>query len=300
MNDAEQPVKSDDQSVLADNEKTNLPETNETHSGVANDQTIQPNGAGAQGVQGAQPADQTIPPSTSSSAETNAEASNDQTILPSGPTTPVRSTPIIDTGQSATFGDYEIIEEIARGGMGVVYKARQVSLNRTVALKKILSGQLAGEEDLRRFQIEAEASAQLDHIGIVPVYDFGQVDEQYYFSMGFVEGDDLAERIRERPMEAGAAAQMMIKIAQAVGYANAQGVIHRDLKPSNVLLDAQNEPKVTDFGVAKQQGSDSEMTAQGQILGLLVICHPSKLPVRGMRSTNGRMFTLWVRFCTPY
>ncbi|MCP4758784.1 MAG: serine/threonine protein kinase, partial [Planctomycetes bacterium] len=192
---------------------------------------------------------------------------SDQTLQPGG---------AVQVGgqlDSSTFGDYEIIQEIARGGMGVVYKARQVSLNRTVALKKILSGQLAGEEDLKRFQVEAEASAQLDHVGIVPVYDFGQVDGQYFFSMGFIEGDDLAERIRERPMEAEAAAEMMIKIAQAVGYANAQGVIHRDLKPSNVLLDAQNEPKVTDFGVAKQQGSDSEMTAQGQILGT-----PSYMP----------------------
>ena len=140
-------------------------------------------------------------------------------------------------------------------------------------MKKILSGQWARDDDLKRFQFEAEASAQLDHPGIVPVYDFGQVDGQYYFSMAYVEGDDLAKRIRERPMEPEAAAAMMIKIAQAVGYANAQGVIHRDLKPSNVLLDQQGEPKVTDFGVAKLQTNDSELTVQGQILGT-----PSYMP----------------------
>ena len=230
----------------------------------SSDQTIPPlDSAGTDGG----PVDRTIPPSSGVSAETSADVAHDQTLQPGGGAAPAHE---LDSNR---FGDYEILQEIARGGMGVVYKARQISLNRTVALKKILSGQLAGEEDLKRFQVEAEASAQLDHVGIVPVYDFGQVDGQYFFSMGFVEGDDLAERIRERPLEAEAAAEMMIKIAQAVGYANAKGVIHRDLKPSNVLLDAQNEPKVTDFGVAKQQGNDSELTAQGQILGT-----PSYMP----------------------
>ena len=276
MSDPGKPIPADGskrpvESAVADSEQSLPPGQANTHSGAASDQTLQPSDPAETGAEPAeQPVDRTIPPSSSGSgaaAETNAEPTNDQTLQPAG------SPPPADEADSNQFGDYEIIQEIARGGMGVVYKARQLSLNRTVALKKILSGQLAGEEDLKRFQIEAEASAQLDHVGIVPVYDFGQVDGQYYFSMGFVEGDDLAERIRQRPMEAEAAAAMMIKIAQAVGYANGQGVIHRDLKPSNVLLDAQNEPKVTDFGVAKQQGNDSEMTAQGQILGT-----PSYMP----------------------
>lgn len=216
--------------------------------------------------------DRTIPPSgvPNNVGDTESGAELHQTIQPDRSATSIGQS---DPPVAERFGDYEILKEIARGGMGVVYRARQVSLNRTVALKKILSGQLAGDEDLKRFQIEAEAAGQLDHVGIVPVYDFGQVDGQYYFSMGFVEGDDLAYRIRDRPMEAEAAAAMMIKIAQAVGYANAKGVIHRDLKPSNVLLDTQNEPKVTDFGVAKQQGNESEMTAQGQIIGT-----PSYMP----------------------
>ena len=278
MSEAENRLKKDAEEtpappLISESDRTIPPSDSETHGGQSSEQTIPPSESVDQSPEAINSPDQTIPPSAASSAETNAEAFNDQTILPSASTPPVGSTSAVDTHHSNTFGDYEIIQEIARGGMGVVYKARQVSLNRTVALKKILSGQLAGDEDLKRFQVEAEASAQLDHVGIVPVYDFGQVNGQYYFSMGFVEGDDLAERIRERPMEAEAAAAMMIKIAQAVGYANAKGVIHRDLKPSNVLLDGNNEPKVTDFGVAKQQGNDSEMTAQGQILGT-----PSYMP----------------------
>ena len=236
-----------------------------THSENSSEQTLQPTDSPAA------PVDCTLPPT--GSADTTSEVGSDQTMKPAKAPLTVGQEAVAQIDPARRFGDYEILQEIARGGMGVVYRARQISLNRTVALKKILSGQLAGEEDLKRFQVEAEASAQLDHVGIVPVYDFGQVAGQYYFSMGFVEGDDLAERIRERPMEAEAAAGMMIKIAQAVGYANDQGVIHRDLKPSNVLLDGQNEPKVTDFGVAKQQGNDSEMTAQGQILGT-----PSYMP----------------------
>ncbi len=276
MTDADKRAPTDEgqpQNDLAttDSERTIQPSEADTHGSRTNDQTLQPSEPADKNAELAGlPVDRTIPPTSSGSsaaAETSAEPVHDQTLQPG------KSAPAADELDSNAFGDYEILQEIARGGMGVVYKARQVSLNRIVALKKILSGQLAGEEDLKRFQIEAEASAQLDHVGIVPVYDFGQVDGQYYFSMGFVEGDDLAERIRERPMEAEAAAGMMIKIAQAVGYANDQGVIHRDLKPSNVLLDGQNEPKVTDFGVAKQQGNDSEMTAQGQILGT-----PSYMP----------------------
>lgn len=172
-----------------------------------------------------------------------------------------------------TFGDYEIISEIARGGMGVVYKARQISLNRVVALKKVLSGQLAGEQDIQRFRIEAEASANLDHPGIVPVHDFGVVDGQHFFSMGFVEGRSLADRISESPLEPREAAELLIKIARAVAFANEKGVIHRDLKPGNVLLDRDGQPRVTDFGLAKQQRNDSGMTATGQILGT-----PSYMP----------------------
>ncbi len=171
------------------------------------------------------------------------------------------------------FGDYELLEEIARGGMGVVYKARQPKLNRIVALKMILAGQLAGEEDVARFHAEAEAAANLDHPGIVPVYEVGEHEGQHFFSMGFVEGESLADRIKDGPLPPREAAEYTKKIAQAIAFAHERGVIHRDLKPANVLLDQKDQPKVTDFGLAKIVEGDSGLTATGQILGT-----PSYMP----------------------
>lgn len=171
------------------------------------------------------------------------------------------------------FGDYEIVEEVARGGMGIVYKARQISLNRIVALKKIRAGQLASGEEMKRFQLEAEAAAQLDHPGIVPVYDFGEVDGQPFFSMGLVEGQSLADRIQNGPLQPRDAAELLIKVSQAIAYANENGIVHRDLKPSNVLIDQNGEPRVTDFGLAKHQAIDSGVTSTGQVLGT-----PSYMP----------------------
>jgi len=127
------------------------------------------------------------------------------------------------------FGDYELLSEIARGGMGVVYKARQVNLNRLVALKMILAGQLASDEDVKRFYTEAEAAANLDHPGIVPIFEIGQHGGQHYFSMGYVEGQSLAERIKDGPLPPKEAAELTKKIVAAIGYAHDKGVIHRDL-----------------------------------------------------------------------
>lgn len=165
------------------------------------------------------------------------------------------------------FGNYEIINEIARGGMGVVYRARQTTLGRTVALKMILSGQLAGEHEVARFRSEAEAAANLDHPAIVAIYEVGQHDDHHYFSMALVDGPSLSQRLREGPMENLAAAGLMVKIADAVGYANDRGVIHRDLKPGNILLDAAGDPHVTDFGLAKRLEANTELTHSGEVLG---------------------------------
>lgn len=155
-------------------------------------------------------------------------------------------------------GDYEIVQEIARGGMGVVYKARQVSLNRLVAVKKILSGQFASPDDVRRFRAEAEAAAQLRHPNIVAIYEVGERGGQHFFSMEYVPGRSLAQMVREHPLAPKRAARYVKTVAAAIHYAHGQGILHRDLKPSNVLIDETDQPRVTDFGLAKRLGSEND------------------------------------------
>ena len=207
-----------------------------------------------------------------------AERVDDATIAPRSPPDEDLTVAPTTAGSAATgeatvgdqiryFGDYELVEEIARGGMGVVYRARQTNLNRIVALKMILAGQFAGQEDVQRFYTEAEAAAQLDHPGIVPIFEIGEHQGQHYFSMGYVEGQSLAERIIEGPLPPTDAADLVQKISDAMEYAHQRGVIHRDLKPANVLIDLNGQPKVTDFGLAKKTEADSNLTGTGQILG---------------------------------
>jgi hypothetical protein len=187
----------------------------------------------------------------------------------SRPVQPEASSP----GRVRYFGDYELLREIARGGMGVVYRARQVSLNRPVALKMILAGQLASDDEVKRFYLEAEAAANLDHPSIVPIYEIGEHEGQHFFSMGFVEGTSLAAKVADGPLPPREAAALTMKVAEAVQFAHEKGVIHRDLKPANVLLDSQGQPKVTDFGLAKKLQTDSGLTHTGQVMGT-----PSYMP----------------------
>jgi predicted Zn finger-like uncharacterized protein len=165
------------------------------------------------------------------------------------------------------LGDYDLLEVIARGGMGVVYKARQRSLNRIVALKLIRSGELAHETDVARFRVEAEAAAQLDHPGIVPVYEVGEFEGQQFLSMAYLEGGSLAARMNDGPLPPAEACRHLRSIAEAIQFAHHRGVIHRDLKPQNILLDHQGVPRVTDFGLAKNLNVDSGLTVTGQIMG---------------------------------
>ena len=166
------------------------------------------------------------------------------------------------------LGDYELLEELGRGGMGVVYRAQQVSLDRTVAVKMILRGQLATGADRARFRAEAEAAAKLDHPNIVPVYEVGELDGQPYFSMKFVAGTTLARLLADGPLEPREAAALLVPVAKAIQFAHRAGLLHRDLKPSNILIDEEGQPHVTDFGLAKRITTDQTgLTRTGAIVG---------------------------------
>ncbi|MEM0927388.1 MAG: serine/threonine-protein kinase, partial [Planctomycetota bacterium] len=174
------------------------------------------------------------------------------------------------------FGGYELLDEIARGGMGVVFRARQIDANRTVALKMILNGRLAGHQEIERFRTEAEAAAKLDHPNIVPIFDVGQIDDQHYFSMAYVDGPSLKELVRDRTLEHRESAEIVRSLAIAIHYAHGRGVIHRDLKPANVLMDVNNHPRITDFGLSKLLDGNEGLTGTGQLLGTPAYMSPEQ------------------------
>jgi WD40 repeat protein/predicted Ser/Thr protein kinase len=165
------------------------------------------------------------------------------------------------------LGDYELLAEIARGGMGVVYRARQLSLNRIVALKVVLHGLFSSPDFVRRFRHEARVVAALRHPNIVTIYEVGEDGGNHFLSLEFIEGRNFAELVRERPLPSRQAAGYLKTIAEALEHAHQRGVLHRDLKPSNILLDAFDQPRVTDFGLAKLVGDDGDLTVTGQVLG---------------------------------
>jgi TolB-like protein len=167
----------------------------------------------------------------------------------------------------ANFGDYELLEEVGRGGQGVVFRARQKSLNRTVALKVIGLGQWATQAHLKRFRLEAEAAARLEHPSIVPIHEVGERDGSCYFSMKLVEGGQLDEVARREPMPIRRAVELIAKVARTVHYAHEHGILHRDIKPGNILVDDKGEPHLTDFGLARLVESESTVTRTMEVLG---------------------------------
>ncbi|MBI3413922.1 MAG: protein kinase [Verrucomicrobia bacterium] len=180
------------------------------------------------------------------------------------------------------FGDYELLEEIGHGGMGRVYRARQISLGRIVAIKFLRGGKLAGSDALKRFGEEARTVAGLPHTGIVAVHEVGEHEGQPYFTMDFIEGQNLAELTREKPLAPPIAAQYLKIIAEAIHHVHQRGILHRDLKPSNVLIDEFDQPRVTDFGVAKRLEGDSDLTQSGQMLGT-----PNYMPPEQAQAKRG-------------
>ncbi len=173
-----------------------------------------------------------------------------------------------EPSEDAPADDYEILGQLGRGGMGVVYKARHVALNRIVALKMIISGQHAGVEDKIRFRIEAEAAARLQHPNIVQVYDVGERDGHAYFSLEYLEGGSLQERLKKEGRQSNRKAAETIKsLAEAVHFAHQRGIIHRDLKPANILFSTDGVPKLVDFGLAKSMGEDQSQTRTDTVLG---------------------------------
>ncbi|MGE5213222.1 MAG: protein kinase domain-containing protein, partial [Nitrospirota bacterium] len=165
------------------------------------------------------------------------------------------------------LGDYELLEEIGRGAQGVVYRARQKSLNRIVALKIIGLGHWATKAHVKRFRLEAEAAARLDHPFIVPIHEIGQSNGSCYFSMQLVEGGQLDQVIKGEPMPSRLAAEMIAKLARTVHHAHQRGILHRDIKPGNILLDAKGDPHLTDFGLARLLETESSVTRTTETLG---------------------------------
>ncbi len=203
-------------------------------------------------------------------ATSEASSKHDETSLPSGT-------------RVGYFGDYELLKVLGEGGMGIVYKARQLSLNRLVALKMIKASRFPSVDEVRRFHNEAEAVARLDHPNIVPVFEVGQYENQHYFSMKLIAGESLDKKSKDYLADPRRAAELLAITAGAIHHAHQRGILHRDLKPANILIDSEGRPHVTDFGLAKRVEGDSELTRSGAILGTPAYMAPEQ--ASGKRGT---------------
>lgn len=197
-----------------------------------------------------------------------------------------------------TIGDYELLEEVGRGGMGVVFRARQISLDREVAVKMILRGRLASDLDLSRFLSEASSTARLQHPHIVPVYEVGDIEGRPFFSMKFIDGETLGSKLSDGPLPEREAARLMASISRAIGFAHRQGVLHRDLKPSNILIDSDGNPLVTDFGLAKRFGVENDLTRSGVVVGTPSYMSPEQ--ASGRRDDIGPASDIYSLGCVLY
>ncbi|TWU34327.1 serine/threonine-protein kinase [Novipirellula artificiosorum] len=201
-------------------------------------------------------------------------------------------TPLELGSKAKSFGNYILLEEIARGGMGVVYRARHQTLGREVALKLILSGQFASDSDIRRFQLEAESAAALDHLGIVPIYEIGEQDGHHFFTMKLIEGGSLADRMTEFQGDIRNFVDLLAKVASSIDYAHRRGILHRDIKPANILLDRQGAPVVTDLGLAKHMQADSDLTGTGAIVGTPAYMPPEQATASKEITTAADVYSL--------
>ena len=192
----------------------------------------------------------------------------------------------------AALRDYELLDEIARGGMGVVYRARQVSLNRIVALKMILAGPQVSPAEVHRFRLEMETAASLDHPNIMPVYEVGDLRGRPYFSMKLIDGGSLAEQLPRYSADQRATARLLAAVARGVHHAHQRGILHRDLKPANILIDAQGQPYVTDFGLARRVAEDSGLTQSGAIVGTPSYMAPEQAAGRKDLTTVADVYSL--------
>jgi len=227
-----------------------------------------------------------------------ADSSSEQTSDPPSPAKEDSSAQWRSIRLPMTIGDYDLLEEVGRGGMGVVFRARQRSLDREVAIKMILRGRLASDSDMQRFLAEAAATASLEHPGIVPVYEVGDIEGRPFFSMKMIEGKTLAQRVADGPMNARQACEMIASVAEAVGVAHAAGILHRDIKPSNILFGVGGRPMLTDFGLAKTIGTKADLTRSGVLVGTPAYMSPEQ--AGGRRKDVGVASDVYSLGCVLY